>query len=37
MPLLPATEGLVSIIAEAYNEHRALALRPDDVWLAIIG
>jgi hypothetical protein len=37
LPFLPATEGLVSSIAEAYNNHRALILRPDDVWLAILG
>lgn len=28
--------GLVQTIAEAYFEHRALVLRPDDVWLAIL-
>ncbi|VDC04763.1 unnamed protein product [Peniophora sp. CBMAI 1063] len=28
--------GLVQTVCEAYLEHRALVLRPDDVWLAIL-
>ncbi|KAI0341889.1 hypothetical protein BDW22DRAFT_215662 [Trametopsis cervina] len=34
--LLPAPQGLVQAITEAYCQHRALVLRPDDVWLAIL-
>ncbi|KAI0339237.1 hypothetical protein BDW22DRAFT_1347797 [Trametopsis cervina] len=34
--LLPAPQGLVQAITEAYRRHRALVLRPDDVWLAIL-
>jgi hypothetical protein len=36
LPLLPAPQGLVSTVAEAYNHHRALVLRPDDIWLVIL-
>ena len=28
--------GLVRTIVDAYNQHHALALRPDDVWLCIL-
>ncbi|KZV68270.1 hypothetical protein PENSPDRAFT_744198 [Peniophora sp. CONT] len=28
--------GLVQTVSEAYLEHRALVLRPDDIWLAIL-
>ncbi|KAF7291754.1 CBM1 domain-containing protein [Mycena chlorophos] len=28
--------GLMSVVLEAYNNHHALALRPDDVWIAIM-
>ncbi|VDB91594.1 unnamed protein product [Peniophora sp. CBMAI 1063] len=36
VPLIPARGGLVTTVLEAYNHHRALVLRPDDVWLAIL-
>ncbi|KAI0027232.1 hypothetical protein K488DRAFT_74710 [Vararia minispora EC-137] len=35
--LLPANKGLITTVLEAYNRHRALSLRPDDIWLAIVG
>jgi hypothetical protein len=35
--LTPARWGLASTITNAYNHHRALVLRPDDIWLAILG
>jgi hypothetical protein len=34
--LTPARWGLVSTITDAYNQHHALVLRPDDIWLAIL-
>ena len=34
--ILPSTDGLVGTILSAYNHHRALIIRPDDVWLAIL-
>ena len=34
--LQSAHTGLVSTILSAYNQHHALILRPDDVWLAIL-
>jgi hypothetical protein len=32
----PQRNGLVHTIIEAYNQHHALVLRPDDVWIAIL-
>src|SRR3984957_10703646 len=32
----PCQNGFVHTVLEAYNHHRALIIRPDDVWLAII-
>eukprot|EP00339_Tiarina_fusa_P019662 CAMPEP_0117083780 /NCGR_PEP_ID=MMETSP0472-20121206/58983_1 /TAXON_ID=693140 ORGANISM="Tiarina fusus, Strain LIS" /NCGR_SAMPLE_ID=MMETSP0472 /ASSEMBLY_ACC=CAM_ASM_000603 /LENGTH=185 /DNA_ID=CAMNT_0004812537 /DNA_START=8 /DNA_END=561 /DNA_ORIENTATION=+ len=34
--VIPARYGLVSAIMDAYNTHHCLALRPDDVWQAIL-
>jgi len=34
--IVPQRNGLVHTLLEAYNEHRALVLRPDDVWVAIV-
>jgi hypothetical protein len=35
-PLVPLEHGLVHTVLEAYNQHHALVLRPDDIWLAIL-
>ena len=32
----PQRNGFVHTLLECYNEHRALTIRPDDVWLAIL-
>ncbi|EIW77669.1 hypothetical protein CONPUDRAFT_167769 [Coniophora puteana RWD-64-598 SS2] len=34
--IIPQRNGLVRALLKAYNRHRALVLRPDDVWLAIL-
>ncbi|KAM0177292.1 hypothetical protein ACHAPC_008865 [Botrytis cinerea] len=34
--ILPAGNGLVHTCLEAYNQHRHLVLRPDDIWIAIV-
>ena len=34
--ILPYNDGFVGTILNAYNRHRALIIRPDDVWLAIL-
>ncbi|KAJ7443106.1 hypothetical protein FB451DRAFT_95138 [Mycena latifolia] len=34
--LLPQHNGFVHTVITAYNEHHALVIRPDDVWLAIL-
>ncbi|KAH7917922.1 hypothetical protein BV22DRAFT_1135007 [Leucogyrophana mollusca] len=34
--ILPQENGFVHTVLEAYNRHRALIIRPDDVWLAIL-
>jgi hypothetical protein len=34
--IIPQRNGLVYTVIEAYNRHRALIVRPDDVWLAIL-
>lgn len=34
--ILPQPNGFVHTVIEAYNRHRALIVRPDDVWLAIL-
>ena len=33
---LPQRNGFVHTVIEAYNKHRALIIRPDDVWLGIL-
>ncbi|KZV82479.1 hypothetical protein EXIGLDRAFT_843656, partial [Exidia glandulosa HHB12029] len=35
-PVRPCANGFVDTLLEAYTQHRALVLRPDDVWLAIL-
>jgi len=32
----PQRNGFVHTVLECYNQHRALTIRPDDVWLAIL-
>ena len=32
----PQRNGFVHTLLECYNEHRALTIRPDDIWLAIL-
>ncbi|EGO21326.1 hypothetical protein SERLADRAFT_373126 [Serpula lacrymans var. lacrymans S7.9] len=34
--ILPKQHGFVQTVLEAYNKHRSLIIRPDDVWLAIL-
>ncbi|KAK2463063.1 hypothetical protein APHAL10511_004718 [Amanita phalloides] len=34
--VIPQSNGFVHTVMEAYNRHRALIIRPDDVWLAIL-
>ncbi|KAJ6619257.1 hypothetical protein B0H10DRAFT_2216952 [Mycena sp. CBHHK59/15] len=34
--VIPKTNGFVDTIISAYNQHHALVLRPDDVWIAIL-
>lgn len=34
--IIPQRNGFVHTVLECYNKHRALVLRPDDVWLAIM-
>ncbi|EDR07352.1 uncharacterized protein LACBIDRAFT_327783 [Laccaria bicolor S238N-H82] len=34
--ILPKTNGFVHTVVEAYNNHRCLIIRPDDVWAAIL-
>ncbi|KAF8558737.1 hypothetical protein OG21DRAFT_1595051, partial [Imleria badia] len=34
--IIPQSNGFVHTVVEAYNRHRALIIRPDDVWLAIL-
>ncbi|KAG2148746.1 uncharacterized protein EDB93DRAFT_1144715 [Suillus bovinus] len=34
--IMPKPNGFVHTVLEAYNNHRALILRPDDVWTAIL-
>ncbi|KAJ6450370.1 hypothetical protein C8R45DRAFT_1043463 [Mycena sanguinolenta] len=34
--LVPNRNGFVNTIIAAYNQHHALVIRPDDVWLAIL-
>jgi len=34
--VIPRKNGFVNTVIDAYNTHRALIIRPDDVWLAIL-
>ncbi|KAJ6582684.1 hypothetical protein DFH09DRAFT_1360469 [Mycena vulgaris] len=34
--LIPSHNGFVDTVIKAYNEHHALVIRPDDVWLAVL-
>ncbi|EGN99310.1 hypothetical protein SERLA73DRAFT_160747 [Serpula lacrymans var. lacrymans S7.3] len=34
--IIPQRNGFVHTVLECYNNHRALIIRPDDVWLAIL-
>ncbi|KAF8350484.1 hypothetical protein F5887DRAFT_939459 [Amanita rubescens] len=34
--VIPRSNGFVHTVIDAYNTHRALIIRPDDVWLAIL-
>ncbi|KAJ6456679.1 hypothetical protein C8R45DRAFT_913864 [Mycena sanguinolenta] len=36
LKIVPNTNGFVNTVVTAWGEHRALIIRPDDVWLAII-
>ncbi|KIK51625.1 hypothetical protein GYMLUDRAFT_265756, partial [Collybiopsis luxurians FD-317 M1] len=35
-PTIPAPNGFVDAVTRAYNEHHAISIRPDDVWIAIL-
>ncbi|EEB92618.1 hypothetical protein MPER_08845, partial [Moniliophthora perniciosa FA553] len=35
-PILARSNGFVNALTDAYNQHRALSIRPDDVWIAIL-
>ncbi|KZP14680.1 hypothetical protein FIBSPDRAFT_1048666 [Athelia psychrophila] len=34
--IIPSNNGFVNTVVKAYNGHRALIIRPDDVWLCIL-
>ena len=34
--IIPQGNGFVHTVLEVYNRHRALVIRPDDVWIAIL-
>jgi hypothetical protein len=34
--IIPTSNGFVDTVLKSYNQHRALIIRPDDVWLAIL-
>ena len=34
--VIPQKNGFVHTILECYNQHRALTIRPDDVWISIL-
>ncbi|KAJ7703431.1 hypothetical protein B0H16DRAFT_1831067 [Mycena metata] len=36
LDVFPDRNGFIGTAIQAYNEHRALVIRPDDVWLAIL-
>ncbi|KIK51638.1 hypothetical protein GYMLUDRAFT_233988 [Collybiopsis luxurians FD-317 M1] len=35
-PTIPASNGFVDAVTKAYNQHHAISIRPDDVWIAIL-
>ncbi|KAH6915753.1 hypothetical protein BKA70DRAFT_1556345 [Coprinopsis sp. MPI-PUGE-AT-0042] len=35
--IVPQNNGFIDTIVKAYNQHHHLVLRPDDVWIAILG
>ncbi|KAK7032431.1 hypothetical protein VNI00_013179 [Paramarasmius palmivorus] len=35
-PILARSNGFVNALSDAYNQHRAISIRPDDVWIAIL-
>ncbi|KAH6915768.1 hypothetical protein BKA70DRAFT_1253724 [Coprinopsis sp. MPI-PUGE-AT-0042] len=35
--IVPHKSGFIDTVIEAYNQHHHLILRPDDVWMAILG
>ncbi|KAF8881840.1 hypothetical protein CPB84DRAFT_1817225 [Gymnopilus junonius] len=35
--IIPEHNGFVNTVIQAYNTHKHLVLRPDDVWIAILG
>ncbi|KAK7032413.1 hypothetical protein VNI00_013161 [Paramarasmius palmivorus] len=35
-PILARSNGLVNGLSDAYNYHRAISIRPDDVWITIL-
>jgi hypothetical protein len=34
--IIPRRNGFVNTVVDCYSQHRALVVRPDDVWLAIL-
>lgn len=34
--IIPQSNGFVNTVVDCYNQHRALVIRPDDVWIAIL-
>ena len=34
--LIPRSNGFVDTVIDAYSNHRALVIRPDDVWITIL-
>ncbi|KAH6915754.1 hypothetical protein BKA70DRAFT_469420 [Coprinopsis sp. MPI-PUGE-AT-0042] len=35
--IIPENNGFIKTVVTAYNQHHHLVLRPDDVWIAILG
>jgi hypothetical protein len=35
-PIVPQPNGFVDTIRDAYSNHHALSIRPDDIWIAIL-
>jgi hypothetical protein len=36
IPVVPSRNGFVATVIEAYSNHQALVIRPDDVWICIL-